>query len=279
MTMTNVRRLLVVGAILALAALISFSHVWGDPARDKEKFRPGGGAPSDRGGFLLGENLALTKFTDQPVVMYRTLDGETLFALQALAKIDPLPARPRDFLILIDTSASQAQGPLNASRLIAEAVVNAGQRDDRFAVCTVNTEVTDLTGGFKNRENAQDAFKALQKEYPSGATNLKKALADAPKKFDRGADRPRVILLLGDGMSILDPIQGEDRSTLCAKLVDAQIAFFPIPMGNRLDPHVLHGLASGTGGTTVRPILTDAPSEVARKVNEAVAAPIVYPEK
>ena len=83
--MTKVRRLVSVGAFLALAALITLSQVWGEPGRDKElQLRPGSN-PADRGGFTLAEDLALTKFTDQPVTIYRTKEGETLFALQALA--------------------------------------------------------------------------------------------------------------------------------------------------------------------------------------------------
>jgi tetratricopeptide (TPR) repeat protein len=278
--MTKVRRLLAVGAVLALATLITLTQVWGEPARDPDgRLKLGVSPPPDKGGLAFGENLVANKFAEQLLVTYRTQKGETLFALQAQAKVEPPPARPRDLLILIDTSASQAQGPLNASCLIAEAVIQAGQRDDRFAVWTVNTAAKDLTGGFKKKDEAQDAVKVLKKEYPAGATNLKKALSDACAKFDRRADRQRLILFLGDGLSILDPIQPEDRSQLCAKLAELEVAFFPIPLGSRLDPQNLHGLASGTGGTAIRPSVLDQPGDVAKKVYDTVAVPIIYPTK
>src|SRR5262249_45758740 len=111
--MTVVRRLMSVGALVALLALIALSHVWGEPARDKDqKFRPGSGKLAADAGQQLMDDLAANKFAEQPLVTYRTREGETLFALQASAKLEPAAPRPIDYLILIDNSASQAQGPL-----------------------------------------------------------------------------------------------------------------------------------------------------------------------
>src|SRR5262249_59003547 len=121
--MTERCRLLAVGAILALAAVVSFSHVWGEPARNKEldKWRAEGDQPTaaDR---QFGEDLAASKFAQNPVVTYRTQEGETFFALQVKPDLARAAARPRDFLVLIDTSASQAAGPLNAAIKITEAL-------------------------------------------------------------------------------------------------------------------------------------------------------------
>src|SRR2546430_2643918 len=123
--MTEGRRLLAVSAILALAAIVSYSHVWGEPARNKEldKWRAEGDKPAataaDR---QFGEDLASSKFAQNPVVTYRTQEGETFFALQVKPELPRVAARPRDFLVLIDNSASQTQGPLANAIKITEAL-------------------------------------------------------------------------------------------------------------------------------------------------------------
>src|SRR5437660_1096217 len=105
--MTEGRRLLAVGAILALAAIVSYSHVWGEPARNKEldKWRAEGDKPAPTAAErALGEDLAASKFAQNVVVTYRTQEGETYFALQVKPELARPAARPRDFLVLIDIS-------------------------------------------------------------------------------------------------------------------------------------------------------------------------------
>src|SRR5207245_2872905 len=60
------------------------------------------------------------------------------------------------------------------------------------------------------------------------------------------------IIYLGDGRSVAGPLDVDDRAHLVSKLVGQQTALFPVPLGDRLDPHNLHGLATGTGGKCVR---------------------------
>ncbi|HXG09183.1 MAG TPA: VWA domain-containing protein [Gemmataceae bacterium] len=278
--MTAVRRLVCVGAVLVLASLATLYHLCGGPARGKDlqRFRPGGD-PTANAGQQLMDDLAANKFAEQPVVTYLTRDGETLFALQVQAQVEPTPPRPRDYLIVIDNSASQAQGPLVVAHAVTEALVNGSSPDDRFAIWTVNTEAKNLTGAFKRAAEVQNVLKDLKKDYPSGATNLKKGLTEALASFERREGRQRVLLFLGDGMSILDPLTPEDRARLCAKMVELGVAFYPVPLGTHLDPHVLHGLASGTGGTAIRVSLADRPADVVRRVQETVSTPILYPSK
>ncbi|HMF14831.1 MAG TPA: VWA domain-containing protein, partial [Gemmataceae bacterium] len=275
--MTRARRLLAAGGILALAVLITCTFVLGDPTRDKKHYHPGDGDPAaTRTG--LPEELASTKFADQPVVTYTASDGVKYFAEQVFAKGIAAERRPRDFLVLVDTSAGQALGSFPiAKNLVAGLAGKLGQ-DDRIAIWTVSNEVKDLTRGFKASDQLADAMKALRDEYPAGASNLKKALHDAAEKFANSPKRQNVLLFLGDGRSILDPITAADRNDLCAELVKKEIGFFPIPLGHRPDPDNLHGLATGTGGAPIRVLPNDQPELFVKRFETILSAAVLYPE-
>jgi tetratricopeptide (TPR) repeat protein len=274
------RRLLATGVVLALVGLLSYSHVLGEAAKnpDREKWRAEGERPAAEPGGPVAEEIAACKFADKPVVTYRTLAGETLFALQVQPALDRPAARPRDFLVIIDTSASQAGEPLQNAIKLTKALVAGLGVGDRVAIRTANTDTRDLTGGFKAAADVSAALKALEQEYGSGATNLKKALTAALKDFEGRAGRQQAILFFGDGQSILDPITTEARSQLCEQLVKAEVAFFPLPLGPRPNPDNLHGLAIGTGGAPIRLFANDRGEETLKRLHETVNAPILYPK-
>src|SRR5258708_1779922 len=111
--MTYVRRLKIVGALLALAAVISTTHVWGEPGgQSLKKRRPGTEKlASDNSDETFAEDLANSKFAGSNLVTYKTTAGDTLFALQVKPQIPVAGERPCDYLVMVDTSASQAKGP------------------------------------------------------------------------------------------------------------------------------------------------------------------------
>src|SRR6516162_1198176 len=97
--MTQVRRLVAVGAVLALAVVFTCTFVLGDPSRDKQHYHPGNGDPAAARGGLPAE-VANSKFAEQPVVVYIATDGTKYFAGQITAKGIAAEPRPRDFVIL-----------------------------------------------------------------------------------------------------------------------------------------------------------------------------------
>lgn len=282
--MTTVRRLRAVSAILGLAAVATCSHVWGEPAGDKAKNTLTGRNEPPPLKRQLAEELGATKFTDRNLVLYETLGGERLFALQVQPKLEAAKdARPRDLLILVDTSASQVRGPLDTARQIADGLVAAAKADDRVAIWTVNTPAAtqNLTRSFEAAHSAKvkDALKALKQEVPFGGNDLKNALDKAVASFDAREGRQRVIVYLGSGKSLLNPIANADRLQLCEKMVGKEISFFPVPLGANLEPVNLHGFTTGTGGLLVRVASDEAPAVAVEKLTKAIAAPVLYTKK
>src|ERR1700722_3566347 len=191
--MLEVRRLWAVGTILFLSAILASSQVWGEPARDKDKdkelkdWRKGKDGKDDKDDAAdrrFAEEMGKSRFLGKPLVLYPRPNGEVLFAWQAQPKLDDTPARPRDYVVLVTTSASMAQGPLNDAIKITESLAAKLNPKDRMAVWTVNTKPRSLTRGFKTGKALNDAVKSLEKEFPAGAVNLKQALNEVLESYD-----------------------------------------------------------------------------------------------
>jgi hypothetical protein len=282
--MTSIRRFGAVGAILTLAVVVSSSQVFGEPNSKARQpsLATGSKAIPEQAADSLAKDLAATKFADRPVLTYRTKDGNLLFALQIKPKLDTAFAtKPCDYLIMVDTSASQIGKPLADARMLAQEMAKAAHSDDRIAIWTVNIPdaTKALTKGFQDPKAAgvKEAVKVLRSQVvPLGDTDLKKGLQKAIASFENDSSRQRAIILLGDGMSIHNPITPADRALLCEEMVKNEIAFFPIPLGPRLDPQNLHGFASGTGGAVIRVGSKDKVEDTVKRLRTAVAAPILY---
>src|SRR5262245_53775256 len=134
--MTTNCRLGVVGAVLALATVATSSQVWGD-ADQKPQPQPilsGSRIGQDKPDRSFVEELASSKFTGKSVITYQTADGNTLFALQLKPKLEIGSPRRCDYLVIVDTSASQVGGPLVAARQIAEELAKQASPGDRIAI-------------------------------------------------------------------------------------------------------------------------------------------------
>src|SRR6266446_2587397 len=112
--MTYVGRLKSIGAFLAVAAVLTNAHVWGEPVK---KAAPSQRAAvqrhtADKADQTFEEDLAHSKFARGGVVTYHTTAGDLLFALQIKPQLEAAADQPRDYLVLVDTSASQVKGPL-----------------------------------------------------------------------------------------------------------------------------------------------------------------------
>jgi hypothetical protein len=282
--MTYVHRLRAAGALLALAVVVTNSHVWGEPTKQLKIKRRAAEKPllAAKDDLESADQFVSPKFASGGLVTYRTTSGDLLFALQLKPKLEAAPARPRDYLVMVDTSASQVQGPLDAARDIARKLVAAANESDRISIWTVNipNATQSLTRGFRSPASGEvrSALATLDQELPLGDTDLKGGLKKALATFDRNSDRQQVVVFLGDGMSLHNPFSGSERSQLAEEMVNAGICYYPVPLGSKLDPATLHGLATGSGGLVVRWLPKDTAQAVVTKLQEALAAPVLYPK-
>jgi tetratricopeptide (TPR) repeat protein len=280
--MTTIRRLVALCAVLSLAVVYTCADVWGgNDEKSKQDRRLSTGKSTGRDESNFTEELAASKFAGGGMLTYRTRDGAQLFALQIKPEIGSLPPRPRDYLVMVDTSASQVGQPLATAKRLAEEIAARARDDDRVAIWTVNVPqaTLDLTHGFQapKSEAVHKALQDLKDQVPLGDTDLKAGLERAIKSFGFEPERQRTIVFLGDGMSTHNPITNVERSQLCDDMVKGEIAFFPVPLGPRLDPRNLHGFASGTGGLVVRVLPRDQSADVLARLQKTVVAPILYP--
>ncbi|MHB1425055.1 MAG: hypothetical protein ACYC3I_17935 [Gemmataceae bacterium] len=307
--MFAVRRLFAVGSVLTLIGVLASAHLWGQakdraksPLDSTETQRP---RDTNLDPHAVAE-MSLSRFADQPLALYhRPETKETLLAVQVKPPLKAAPARPRDYLVLIDTAAHMAGGDLKTAQTLVHNFLSRLGGEDRVALWTVNTKHHDLTNGFQpcqdlpaavqeagqtNLLTALDkgakkseacrklhaALKKLGDDYPAGAVNLRDSLPEAIKLFDGKRDRQHVILFLGGGQSIAGPIDADLRASLCKDMTANQIAFYSVPMGSYLDPYNLHGFANYTGGKVVRHGLGSTPAKWLANLFEALAQPILY---
>ncbi|MBY0461303.1 MAG: hypothetical protein K2V38_28630, partial [Gemmataceae bacterium] len=180
---TRLRMLPVLLGALATSAAVG-TTLFGDmrPGKTNPPAAPAGDAKPD--GDKLVDGLAATQFSKTPVLTYQPRDGELLFAWQVKPELPAQPVKPRDVLVVVDTTASQAGRPLQQARQIVSAVAAGLAPDDRVSVWSLSTPATTraLTKGFQapNAEDVALAAAALTEiEYGSGAADLKGGLEKA----------------------------------------------------------------------------------------------------
>jgi len=279
--MTFLKRLrvlpVVLGVIATLAAL--GTSLFGD---SKPGANPGKGDPNRPEGGRIVEDLAINKFSKLPALTYQPRDGEMLFAWQIKPTIEAGPARPRDVLVVVDTSASQAGRPLQQARQILTALTGKLTPADRVNVWIASTPAAtrSLTKGYfaPGSDEVREAAAALTEvEYGSGATDLKHALNKPLATLAPARGRQQLVLFLGDGESAFNPVTEEDRLELGGRMDTSDVYFFAVPLGLRVHPLNLHGLAALTGGAVVR--IQDDLNEFVARLMAALDSPVLKANK
>jgi tetratricopeptide (TPR) repeat protein len=164
--MFAVRRLLAVGSVLMLLGLLVSSQIWGQARRpptllDSGKAQPIDNTPVDP--YAVADR-DLSRFADQPLALYYRPDTkETLMAVQVKPSLDAVAARPRDYLVMLDTAAHLGRDLQIAKDLTQQILLQVGA-EDRVALWTVNTRSHDLTNGFQPCKEFAAAVKELNEK-------------------------------------------------------------------------------------------------------------------
>ena len=139
--MTMLRRMLAVGGLLAVIAVISSSSDGGDKPDTgaSPQQPPAAGKPAAPKVNLYQAAEAIeSRFQQSGVLTYASTQGDHYIALQLQPKLDAVPARPRDILILVSTSANQAGAGWIAAQQIMNEVVKSAKANDRVCVWKIN---------------------------------------------------------------------------------------------------------------------------------------------
>src|SRR5437016_8711529 len=128
--MTSYHRFGIATSILGVVAIITWTHVRGDGSK-KSSLQISNGSLS---GKIVGleEDLAHSKFSEKRVLTYKKQDGQQLFALQVQPKLEAPAARPRDYLLMVDTSASQGGLPMAFVKKFADQFVERDRKSTRL---------------------------------------------------------------------------------------------------------------------------------------------------
>ncbi len=293
--MTLVKSLRLLSAVLGGAAVCAVvgTTVFGDvrPGSTTVPAAPVAAATPKFDANKVIDELAKTKFSDKPLLAYKNPAGETIFAWQVKPVLPATAARPRDILVLVDTSASQAGDPMKQAGLIIETLGKKLGADDRLDLWTLNIHGAEftrsLTSGFKSPMDKvinETVLRLGNLEYAAGAIDLKAGLETAVKSFEQKAGRQQIVLFLGDGESTSGtPITEKVRVELGEKLVDKNAQFFAVPLGLTVSANNLHGLSMSTGGCVIRAkenlAGTTGSTEFNKRLTAAFDVPVLKADK
>ncbi|MEL7338540.1 MAG: VWA domain-containing protein, partial [Planctomycetota bacterium] len=155
-------------------------------------------------------------------------------------------------VVLVDTSASQANGFRDASVAAAKGVLAKLRTGDRVRLYAADVTATPLSDdfGYSAQESTQQAISKLEQRLPLGNTNLAASLDTARRQLASSSSNnaARSIIYIGDGVSF-GQMRDEGRF---GDLVDAlradKIAVHSIVIGPTNNAEMMGTLANQTGG-------------------------------
>ena len=179
-------------------------------------------------------------------------DGASYFAL-SLSPAVPRPAvKPRDVLILFDTSASQSGAYREKALVALESTLAALAPADRVRLYAVDLNAIPLMEKFSaaNGPETRQALAALRGRMPFGATDMAGVLAATGDCFATAQDAARghAALYIGDGMSTANLLGSDAARPLFDRLVAERVPVSSYAVGPRVDTQLLACLANQTGG-------------------------------
>jgi tetratricopeptide (TPR) repeat protein len=213
---------------------------------------------------------------------------QQVFALELEPHLPASTVQGRDYLVMMSVAATQAgEGYLASTQIVDQMIKLIGPKD-RLSIWTIaaGDSTRAITSEFMNPRDERSANllkkaqEKLRAEYPAGDTDLKAGLLKALASFDGAENRQRILLFLGDGLSTHSVLSNDERFDLARQFVEKRVAFFPVPLGLRLDPENLHGLANGTGGMVLRTTVgSEKLDDVMKRYFVAFNGPILYDAK
>ncbi|MBA3462228.1 MAG: AgmX/PglI C-terminal domain-containing protein [Deltaproteobacteria bacterium] len=208
------------------------------------------------GGVAVGpdEKLAATKNVgiDPKVVEAQRTVAADARPTAVLALRPQLPrwreTKPRDFVIVVDSSQSMVGERFTRAGELALAMIDQMDRRDRFSVAACDTECSRLGDMRAPSPAAQtDTKRWLAAQTPAGASDLVSAIRSAAQ-FSTGEDREKWVLFIGDGFASTGFRKPGDVEKALASTAAAGVQVTTIGIGGDADVALLSAAARGGGG-------------------------------
>jgi len=211
-----------------------------------------------------------------------TKSGESFFALSLSPTVPRPAAKPRDVVILFDTSASQTGAYRDKAFSALDATLAALSPTDKVRLFAVDLNAIPLMESFAAANSAETraALASLRSRVPLGATDMAGALTASADAFGgvQGTARGRAALYIGDGMSTANLLASETLRPLVARLTEERVPVSSYAIGPRIDSPLLACLANQTGGVMAVDGENLTGAQVGNWLAAAVEAPVVWPK-
>ncbi len=177
--------------------------------------------------------------------------GQTYFALSLTPPAElAKSARPREVVILFDTSASQTGAYRETALAAVDACIANLRPEDRVQIFAVDLDARPMSGKFLPADSAElrAALESLRRETPLGSTDMEQVLRAAVAPFEQQPAAGRTLLYIGDGRSAANLLGTESFGALVETLRAARVSVSSYAIGPQRDGRLLAALANHTGG-------------------------------
>lgn len=214
------------------------------------------------------------------LLVFSKPDGESFFALGLSVETERASDVPREVMIFIDTSASQARAAREKGIEVLKQVLSNLRPRDLVSLVAIDIDPIPLIEGFVGPQSPEMAagLEKLQARAPLGATDLPAGLEMAAGRFIVRPAAPRVMLYIGDGMSAANLVPAAEVKRLSQQLVQAKTAFIAMAVGPRLDTLLLGGLANHTGGVVAVDFSDVEAKKYGQFLGAAIRADVFWPK-
>lgn len=242
---------------------------------DDGRIRVQHGQRADRD-FVLRLDYGADGLTDSLVLVPDAHGAEGTYQLTVLPPVSTTPPRPRDVVLLLDSSSSMDGWKMLAARRAAARIVDTLSGEDRFAVLTFDDRIERPVGLPDGLVEASDRNRYRAVEYLArveahGDTELFSPLRRALDLLTGGEGRDAVIVIVTDGQ-----VGNEDQLLRGLSSDLRRVRLHAIGIDQAVNAGLLGRLASIGGGRCELVESEDRLDEAMAGIQRRIGAPLAH---
>ena len=191
--------------------------------------------------------------------------------------------RPRDVVVLFDTSASQTGVFRERGFEMLHTFLSVLPPDDRVCLMAVDVHAVPLTQGFVQPAGPElrTALTQLEQRVPLGSTDMVAATEAILTAYaDRPANgRSRAAVYLGDGLSPTRLLSPPRLKQFTEQFITQQIPVICYAIGPRFDAQLLGVLANTTGGSLLIDDEQVNPRVAGQRLADTARGWVIWPDQ